>query len=183
MDSTTKRSVIEEQSTKHFAAMLSGTNNAQAAKATRNPPRNAPCPCQSGMKYKKCCGKPAPKKELKYKSISDSYTPEQQEARKVFIKQWGWDPSPSQLALAMTQGSQATKDMVVNRLREVAVKNDKSHDAYIAAVQKHGFLLSRLNEKLYNKVERDAFLATVRENLPDEREQIEDGDGPPRADG
>ena len=26
---------------------------------TKNIPRNAPCPCRSGAKYKKCCGGPA----------------------------------------------------------------------------------------------------------------------------
>jgi uncharacterized protein YecA (UPF0149 family) len=26
---------------------------------TKNTPRNAPCPCRSGAKYKKCCGGPA----------------------------------------------------------------------------------------------------------------------------
>jgi uncharacterized protein YecA (UPF0149 family) len=26
---------------------------------TKNIPRNAPCPCKSGAKYKKCCGGPA----------------------------------------------------------------------------------------------------------------------------
>ena len=25
----------------------------------RNPPRNAPCPCGSGAKFKRCCGNPA----------------------------------------------------------------------------------------------------------------------------
>jgi len=185
MDKTPKRSVMEERATNHFVSMLDRpmTNNHQQVRATRNPPRNAPCPCGSGMKYKKCCARPAPKKEIKYKSISDSYTPDQQEARKAFIKTWGWDPSPSQLAKAMIEGAEATKEMVVNRLREVAVEKDTSHAAYIAAVQKHGILLSRLNEKLYSDEEREAFLTTVRENLPDDPGQIEDGDGTPRPDG
>jgi uncharacterized protein YecA (UPF0149 family) len=26
---------------------------------SKNIPRNAPCPCRSGAKYKKCCGNPA----------------------------------------------------------------------------------------------------------------------------
>jgi uncharacterized protein YecA (UPF0149 family) len=26
---------------------------------SKNIPRNAPCPCKSGAKYKKCCGGPA----------------------------------------------------------------------------------------------------------------------------
>jgi preprotein translocase subunit SecA len=29
----------------------------EQAKATENPGRNDPCPCGSGKKYKKCCGK------------------------------------------------------------------------------------------------------------------------------
>lgn len=30
------------------------------AKPAHTTPRNAPCPCQSGMKFKRCCGKEAP---------------------------------------------------------------------------------------------------------------------------
>jgi len=31
-------------------------------KAPKKIPRNAPCPCGSGKKYKNCCGKSGPKK-------------------------------------------------------------------------------------------------------------------------
>ena len=31
----------------------------KATPSTRQVPRNAPCPCRSGLKYKKCCGGPA----------------------------------------------------------------------------------------------------------------------------
>jgi len=176
---------VEEARAKSWARALDAPvrKNPGQLWAEKAPGRNKPCPCGSGVKYKKCCARPAPKKEIKYKSISDSYTPDQQEARKAFIKTWGWDPSPSQLAKAMIEGAEATKEMVVNRLREVAVEKDTSHAAYIAAVQKHGILLSRLNEKLYSDEEREAFLTTVRENLPDDPGQIEDGDGTPRPDG
>ncbi len=33
--------------------------NSAAPIRVRNTPRNAPCPCRSGRKYKKCCGNPA----------------------------------------------------------------------------------------------------------------------------
>ncbi len=33
---------------------------AEFAKRTKQIPRNAPCPCKSGEKYKRCCGKDAP---------------------------------------------------------------------------------------------------------------------------
>jgi uncharacterized protein YecA (UPF0149 family) len=32
----------------------------QAATSPRRTPRNASCPCGSGTKYKKCCGRPSP---------------------------------------------------------------------------------------------------------------------------
>ena len=32
----------------------------QPSSKPRNTPRNAPCPCRSGLKFKKCCGKGAP---------------------------------------------------------------------------------------------------------------------------
>ena len=34
-------------------------------KSAGTPSRNAPCPCGSGKKYKKCCGRPEPKKKSK----------------------------------------------------------------------------------------------------------------------
>ena len=33
---------------------------AKPAAAPINTPRNAPCPCKSGQKFKRCCGKEAP---------------------------------------------------------------------------------------------------------------------------
>jgi hypothetical protein len=35
------------------------TSFCKPPKAPRSTPRNAPCPCRSGAKYKKCCGNPA----------------------------------------------------------------------------------------------------------------------------
>lgn len=34
-------------------------HNAPFVRATPKVGRNDPCPCQSGKKYKKCCGKPS----------------------------------------------------------------------------------------------------------------------------
>ena len=46
------------------APMASNCNPAATVPATtpgfpRNTPRNAPCPCGSGAKFKRCCGNPA----------------------------------------------------------------------------------------------------------------------------
>ena len=36
--------------------LLKNTEKVQPIKAPAAPDRNAPCPCGSGKKYKKCCG-------------------------------------------------------------------------------------------------------------------------------
>lgn len=38
------------------AELLENTEKVEPIKADRAPSRNAPCPCGSGKKYKKCCG-------------------------------------------------------------------------------------------------------------------------------
>ena len=37
--------------------LLKKTPKVEPIKADKTPDRNAPCPCGSGKKYKKCCGK------------------------------------------------------------------------------------------------------------------------------
>lgn len=48
----------------HPAPQSSFCKNETAIDAPRsegpNTPRNAPCPCNSGLKFKRCCGKNAP---------------------------------------------------------------------------------------------------------------------------
>ena len=36
--------------------MIRNAPKADTIKASKEPARNAPCPCGSGKKYKKCCG-------------------------------------------------------------------------------------------------------------------------------
>jgi len=40
--------------------LLKKTPKAEPIKADKKPDRNAPCPCGSGRKYKKCCGAERP---------------------------------------------------------------------------------------------------------------------------
>lgn len=35
-----------------------GEDRSEELRQNKKPGRNAPCPCKSGMKYKKCCGAP-----------------------------------------------------------------------------------------------------------------------------
>jgi hypothetical protein len=41
-------------------ARSAGPLTAEFAKRTQQTPRNAPCPCRSGQKFKRCCGRNAP---------------------------------------------------------------------------------------------------------------------------
>jgi hypothetical protein len=39
---------------------VESVENVESAKRTHQTPRNAPCPCGSGVKFKRCCGRGAP---------------------------------------------------------------------------------------------------------------------------
>ena len=48
---------LKELARKWKAEQESSRNLAAASSSTRKPARNDPCPCGSGLKYKKCCGR------------------------------------------------------------------------------------------------------------------------------
>ena len=52
-----REQVAKETGTSSAAAAGDGTVQKQPVKKQKKPGRNAPCPCGSGLKYKKCCGR------------------------------------------------------------------------------------------------------------------------------
>ena len=52
-----REQVAKETGTSSAAAAGDGTVQKQPVKKQKKPGRNDPCPCGSGLKYKKCCGR------------------------------------------------------------------------------------------------------------------------------
>ena len=52
-----REQVAKETGTSSAAAAGDGTVQKQPVKKQKKPGRNDPCPCGSGKKYKKCCGR------------------------------------------------------------------------------------------------------------------------------
>ena len=85
------------------------------------PRRNAPCPCGSGKKFKACCGCPElpPSRLNPYKTLRVQYTPEQLAAEQEFVKQWGFNPNPSQLMAYMGDDRDEIKALVLRGMSAI----------------------------------------------------------------
>jgi len=65
-DADSQRFHDREQREKDYKKQLPGADDeplpppVEPIQAEETPDRNAPCPCGSGKKYKKCCGKAKP---------------------------------------------------------------------------------------------------------------------------
>jgi len=86
----------------------------------KRPRRNAPCPCNSGYKFKKCCGKPVPVASgVPYRTFRDHYTPAQAQAERTFVRQWGFNPNPAQLLMHMEGDEDGIVELIVAGLRSM----------------------------------------------------------------
>jgi hypothetical protein len=144
-----------------------------------SPPRNKPCPCGSGLKYKKCHGKPPPPENRPrgsiYKTMRGQYNDEQLEAEQKFITQWGFVPNPTQLMVFMEGNEQELKDIILIGMKRLNAKPE-----YLYAVDKLNFLLSSRNNAQYTEEKQDLWNATLeeyREAHPEEcQEESDDTD-------
>jgi len=128
------------------------------APATR---RNARCPCGSGQKFKRCCGRPEPPPPPvvnPYKTLASQYTDEQKAAVVAFVKQWGFTPNPSQLMAFMEGDPDELKTTVLQ-----GMANIKAEPKFIYAVDKLGRLVTPKNQCLITPEEVEEWDATVAE--------------------
>jgi len=131
-------------------------------KGDKTPARNDPCPCGSGMKYKKCHGAPPPPENRPrgsiYSTMRDQYAPEQKDAEKEFIKQWGFVPNPSQLAVFMQGSAQEMKDTIL-----IGLKKLEAGPEYLYTVDKLNMLLTAKNVQQYSEEEQKLWDDTLEE--------------------
>ena len=132
--------------------------------------RNDPCPCGSGSKYKKCHG--APKRETprtlpKTVSMKDLFNEEQQEASKQFLRQYGFQPNPTQLQVFMEGDEDECKRMVkmaVKRANEAAGGGELPADNKFAyAIDKLNMLVTPMNKPLLTDEEKQTYTEALQE--------------------
>ena len=151
--------------TKHLAKGKPKASKAQKPvpiTAAKTPARNAPCPCKSGEKFKRCCGKPKPQpvqpRGSPYKNITAQYNAEQQMAAQSFLVKWGFVPNPSQLMTFMEGNDAATTAMVTMALEKL---NAEKH--FVHAVEKLGHLITQRNQHYYDDNQKKEWVATLAE--------------------
>lgn len=126
----------------------------------QTPRRNALCPCDSGLKYKKCHGKPiqAPVYVNPYQTMASQYTPEQKEAEQNFIKQWGFNANPSQLMAFMEGDNDELKKSILR-----GMSNLGAEPKFAYAVNKLDMLVTPKNQKMYTPEEIEVWEAAIAE--------------------
>ena len=122
------------------------------------PPRNKPCPCNSGKKFKACCGKPPATATSIYSTARMLYTPDQRRAESAFIKQWGIVPNLSQLGVFAEEGEAAAVEMMIDHLKRVGAE-----PRVLYAVQTCRMLLTPRNVKMHRLPARQAWDAALAE--------------------
>lgn len=123
----------------------------------RPPGRNMPCPCGSGLKLKKCCGKPVKQPpKLQYQTFASQYTPEQQRAVQGFLKRWGFNPNPAQLKLFMEEDHAELKRRVIESMRAI-----NTEQWFIDAVEECDMLVTPKNRRLLTDEDVDRWEAAV----------------------
>jgi hypothetical protein len=108
--------------------------------------RNDPCPCGSGVKFKKCCGKPVRHEQPHiYGTFQDQYAEEQRTLEQAFIKQWGFKPNQAQLSLFSRGDNERLKSLIVQALEKL-----NADPALVHAANTLGMLLTPTNSRMHS---------------------------------
>ena len=129
--------------------------------------RNDPCPCGCGRKFKKCMGQPAPVPSrpavTSYGDMRTLYSADQKEQEEDFIRQWGFEPNPSQLLIFHEGDSDEMKHNVIESMRIVGKDNDKDYSQFEYVIDKCNRLLTPLNENMWTDEEKKEWEAACTE--------------------
>ena len=111
--------------------------------------RNAPCPCNSGKKYKHCHGRSAPKpihhNKGGYTDMRALYGEKQLAAEVEFKRLWGFPPNPTQLMIFMTGSMDEVADTVIKAMKKVGEKESTDFGKFEYAIRECGFLVTPAN--------------------------------------
>lgn len=125
------------------------------------PGRNQPCECGSGVKRKRCCGKPVPPPAASvspYVSLQELRTPEDVERQQAFITRWGFAPSEAELGM--------TDEEIKARLLDFFHNNNAPAEAY--ALEKLGYMVTRANLHRLQDGQYTAWREAIAEYAPPE---------------
>jgi hypothetical protein len=127
--------------------------------------RNAPCPCGSGKKYKKCCyGKDFDFEEDDqgnvFKSIpmSEEMTDIFQEQRRKFIEKHGREPGPNDQIFSDMPHPEHLEHRMVEDMKAAGID-----PAIIYAYEKTGRLVTEENQNLLSDADLDEWDAAIEE--------------------
>lgn len=125
--------------------------------------RNEPCTCGSGIKWKKCCGKPRDKTWfMPYKNMSFLHTDAQTMAVAQFTLRFGFIPSPAQL-LAFMDGDEAEiRSIVVRAVRRPTGSSDTA-ERFVRAINQTGYLITPRNQHKVPDEVKKAWTAAMQE--------------------
>jgi hypothetical protein len=134
-------------------------------------PRNSPCPCGSGKKYKVCCAQKGIKYVTKRGEVSRvaPMSPELsdvfQEQRKAFVAKFGREPGPGDPILFDPNADtpQPINEEMVRREMNEAMKAAGIRDELIYAYNKTGYVVTSENQHLIPEDGARAFQEAVDE--------------------
>lgn len=139
-----------------------GTPGPEPLRAGTKVGRNAPCPCGSGEKYKRCHGRPravASSRPPRTMNLAALYSEEQKQADKDFRRRYGFAPNPTQLQVFMEGDEEETKRMVCEALKRL---NAPEH--FLHAVQQLNMLVTPLNQGMLTDEEKRQYAETLEEH-------------------
>jgi hypothetical protein len=133
--------------------------------AHKGVPRNAPCPCGSGKKYKHCChGKGFEWREddagdvLRSVPIGDDVSAILEEQRKKFVDQFGHEPGPDDPVFFDMPHPEHLEAHMVEDMKQAGI-----NPAIIYAFEKTGLLVTEANQLLIPDKDLDEWDAAIRE--------------------
>ncbi len=131
--------------------------------ARQKVPRNAPCPCGSGKKYKQCCIR----KDFEWLEdddgglfkaipISDELADVLDEQRQAFIAKHGREPGPDDPMFPDMPHFEHAEHQMIEAMKEAGID-----PAIIYATEKTGRIVSEANMNLLSDVELDEWNAAI----------------------
>jgi hypothetical protein len=133
--------------------------------ARRKVSRNAPCPCESGKKYKQCCLRKDFEwledddgNSFKSMPISDDMSDLLDEQRQSFVAEHGREPGPDDLVFPNMPHPEHAEHQMIQIMKEAGID-----PAIIYATEKTGRLVTEANQHLLSDMVLDEWSAAIEE--------------------
>lgn len=128
-------------------------------------PRNAPCPCGSGKKYKQCCSKKGfewlvDEDGAVFKSVplSDEMGEIVEQQRQRFVEQFGREPGPDDHVFFDAPPLEHVEHEMVQAMKKAGIDPAKIH-----AFEKTGLIVTEDNQHLLSDADLAEWEAAIQE--------------------